>query len=78
MAVAHAPDSRLHLRALNSPEKPVLLVRAARADALLVGGALPSTSLAEQLGRALPPSQRELDGLVIPACGRMTCRACLA
>ncbi len=34
------------------------------------GGALPSTSLAEQLGRALPPFQRELDALVIPACGR--------
>ncbi len=70
MAVAHAPDSRLHLRALNSPEKPVLLVRSAGGRYLLVGGALPSTSLAEQLGRALPPFQRELDGLVIPACGR--------
>jgi hypothetical protein len=70
MAVAHAPDSRLHLRALNSPEQPVLLVRSAGGRYLLVGGALPSTSLAEQLGRALPPFQRELDGLVIPACGR--------
>lgn len=70
IAIAHAPDGQVHLRAFNSPEQPVLLVRGAEGRYLLVGGSLSSSSLAEQLGSALPPFQRELDALIIPACGR--------
>ena len=69
-SAANAPDGQLHLRAFNSPEQPVALVRGPGGRYLLVGGALPSSSMAEQLGRALPPFQRELDALIIPACGR--------
>ncbi|HNW94570.1 MAG TPA: ComEC/Rec2 family competence protein [Anaerolineaceae bacterium] len=67
---ARAPDGQLHLRAFNSPEQPVLLVRGAEGRYLLVGGSLPSASLKQQLGSALPPFQRELDALIIPACGK--------
>jgi len=69
-AVAHAPDKQLHARVFNSPEQPVLLLRGASGRYLLVGGSLPAASLAEQLGNALPPFQREIDALVIPVCGR--------
>ena len=69
-SAANAPEGQLHLRAFNSPEQPVALVRGPGGRYLLVGGALPSSSMAEQLGRALPPFQRELDALIIPACGR--------
>ena len=69
-SVAYAPDGKLHLRAFNSPKQPVLLVRSAAGRYLLVGASLPSASLAQQLGSALPPIQRELDALIIPSCGR--------
>ena len=69
-AAAHAPDNQLHLRVFNSPEQPVLLVRSPGGRCLLAGGNLPASELAEQLGTALSPFQRELDALLIPACGR--------
>jgi hypothetical protein len=70
IAVAHAPDSRLHLRALTARSSPCCCVRGRRRTLPAGGRRAALTSLAEQLGRALPPFQRELDGLVIPACGR--------
>jgi len=37
---------------------------------LLLGGSLEASTLAQQLGQALPPFSRELDALIIPACGK--------
>ncbi|MFZ3151059.1 MAG: ComEC/Rec2 family competence protein [Anaerolineaceae bacterium] len=69
-AAGSLPDGKLNLRVLGDSEQPVVLVESAEGRYMLVGGSLPSASLAEQLGKFLPPFTRELDLVVIPACGK--------
>ena len=69
-SAASAPDGKLHVRALSGSEKPVVLLRTGGGRYVLVGGSLTASSLAHQLGTALPPFSREIDALVIPACGK--------
>lgn len=64
------PDGKLNLRVLGDSEQPVVLVESTEGRYMLVGGSLPSASLAEQLGKFLPPFTRELDLVVIPTCGK--------
>ncbi|MFZ3071601.1 MAG: hypothetical protein WA110_10850, partial [Anaerolineaceae bacterium] len=61
---------RLSLRVLGGSEQPVVLARSAEGRYLLIGGSMAPTSLADQVGKTLPPFTRELDFLVIPACGK--------
>jgi hypothetical protein len=67
---ASAPDGKLHVRVLSGSEKPVVLLRTGGGRYVLVGGSLEASSLAQQLGAALPPFSRTLDALIIPACGK--------
>ena len=69
-AAASAPDGKLHLRVLSGSEKPVVLLRTGGGRYVLIGGSLEASSLAEQLGTALPPFNREVDALIIPSCGK--------
>jgi competence protein ComEC len=69
-AAASAPDSKLHVRVLSGSEKPVVLLRTGSGRFVLVGGSLEASSLAQQLGAALPPFSRQIDALVIPSCGK--------
>ncbi len=69
-AAASAPDGKLHVRVLSGSEKPVVLLRTGGGSFVLVGGSLEASSLAQQLGAALPPFSRQIDALVIPSCGK--------
>lgn len=69
-AAANAPDGKLHVRVLSGAEKPVVLLRTGGGRFVLVGGSLGASTLAQRLGEALPPFSRELDALIIPACGK--------
>jgi competence protein ComEC len=69
-AAANAPDGKLHVRVLSGAEKPVVLLRTGSGRFVLVGGSLEASTLAQQLGTALPPFSPEVDALVIPACGK--------
>jgi len=67
---ASAPDGKLHVRVLSGSEKPVVLLCTGGGRFVLVGGSLEASSLAQQLGAALPPFSRQIDALVIPSCGK--------
>jgi len=69
-AAANAPDGKLHVRVLSGAEKPVVLLRTGGGRYVLVGGSLGASTLAQQLGTALPPFSREVDALIIPSCGK--------
>jgi len=69
-AAANAPDGKLHVCVLSGSEKPVVLMRTSGGRFLLLGGSLEASSLAQQLGQALPPFSRTVEALIIPACGK--------
>lgn len=69
-AAANAPDGKLHVRVLSGTEKPVVLLRTGGGRFVLVGGSLGASTLAQQLGTALPPFSRGVDALIIPSCGK--------
>jgi len=69
-AAANAPDGKLHVRVLSGADKPAVLLRTGGGRFVLVGGSLGASTLAQQLGTALPPFSREVDALIIPSCGK--------
>lgn len=59
------PDGRLHVTFLNVGTADAVLIRTPNGRSILINGGSSPSLLSDQLGRRLPPFERELDYLVI-------------
>jgi competence protein ComEC len=62
-----APDGRLHLTFLNVGSGDAILIKTPAGRHILINGGPSPSRLSDQLGRRLPPFNRQLDYLVIAA-----------
>ncbi len=64
-SVLNMPDGRLHVTFLDVGSSDAVLIKTPRGQYVLINGGLSPSQLSDQLGRRLPPFDRNLDYLVI-------------
>lgn len=67
--VLTAPDGRLHMTLLNVGSGDAILVQTPTGRSLLIDGGPSTRKLSDSLGRRLPFGVRQIDWLVVAACG---------
>lgn len=69
-SLAQVPDGRLHVTFLNVGSADAVLIRTPQGRSILVNGGSSAAMLSDQLGRRLPPFDRQLDYVVIASVQR--------